>query len=129
MKLKIYYFLFFINIIIVTSVAQKPITVDDAVAIALKSNYDILVARNDADIDKINNTAGNAGMLPSLALNGSDNFSNYNSRVEQTGGAVLTNPNARTNALSANVALNWTLFDGGKMFVTKNKLSEIEALG
>jgi len=129
MKLKIYYFLFFINIIIVTSVAQKPITVDDAVAIALKSNYDILVARNDADIDKINNTAGNAGMLPSIALNGSDNYSNYNSRVEQTGGVVSTNPNARTNALSANVALNWTLFDGGKMFVTKNKLSEIEALG
>ena len=129
MKLKIYYFLFFINIIIVTSVAQKPITVDDAIAIALKNNYDILVARNDADIDKINNTAGNAGMLPSIALNGSDNYSNYNSRVEQTGGVVSTNPNARTNALSANVALNWTLFDGGKMFVTKNKLSEIEALG
>ena len=37
--------------------------------------------------------------------------------------------NSRTNSFNAGVELNWTLFDGGKMFITKNKLNEIQALG
>jgi len=109
--------------------AQKLITVDNAVGIALKNSYDILVSRNDADIDKMNNTAGNAGMLPVVAVNGSDNYSVNNSFIKQFSGSEISSSNASTNAISTSVQLNWTLYDGGKMFVTKNKLSEIEALG
>ena len=43
--------------------AQRLITSDDAIAIAMKNNFDILIARNDADIAIINNTFGNAGSL------------------------------------------------------------------
>ncbi|HMD68679.1 MAG TPA: TolC family protein, partial [Chitinivibrionales bacterium] len=55
--------------------AQPLLTADEAVSIALKNNYDILVARNDAEIAKVNNTPGNAGMLPTIAVAGSDNYS------------------------------------------------------
>jgi len=109
--------------------AQKLITVDNAVTIALKNSYDILVARNDADIAKLNNTAGNAGMLPSITAFGSDNYSNNNSYNKQSTGTETKTSNAGTNTVNADVTLDWTLFDGGKMFVTKNKLNEIEALG
>ena len=109
--------------------AQKLITVDNAVGIALKNNYDILVSRNDADIDKMNNTAGNAGMLPAVAVNGSDNYSVNNSFIKQFSGSEISSSNASTNAINTSVQLNWTVYDGGKMFVTKNKLNEIEALG
>jgi len=109
--------------------AQKLITSDNAVAIALKNNYDILISRNDADIAKMNNTPGNAGMLPSVAVNGSDNYAINNSLIKQSSGAEIKSFNIRTNATNTNIALNWTVFDGGKMFVTKNKLNEIEALG
>lgn len=96
--------------------AQKLLSIDDAVNIALKNNFDILVARNDADIAKINNTRGNAGMLPTLQMTGSANYvNNVNS--------------SSTTSVNAGTELAWTLFDGGKMFVTKNKLNEIEALG
>ena len=109
--------------------AQKLITVDNAVGIALKNNYDILVSRNDADIDKMNNTAGNAGMLPAVAVNGLDNYSVNNSFIKQFSGSEISSSNASTNAINTSVQLNWTVYDGGKMFVTKNKLNEIEALG
>jgi outer membrane protein len=108
---------------------QRLITSDNAVAIALKNNYDILISRNDADIAKMNNTAGNAGMLPAISVNGSDNYSINNSNVKPSSGAEIKSSNVRTNNINTNVALDWTLFDGGKMFVTKNKLNEIEALG
>ena len=109
--------------------AQKLITVDNAVGIALKNSYDILVSRNDADIAKMNNTVGNAGMLPTVAANGSDNYSVNNSLIKQFPDSEINSSNVSTNAVNANIQLNWTLYDGGKMFVTKNKLNEIEALG
>jgi len=109
--------------------AQRLITADNAVTIALKNNYDILISRNDADIAKMNNTQGNAGMLPAIAVNGSDNYTINNSFIKQSSGTEIKSSNARTNNINTNIALNWTLYDGGKMFVTKNKLSEIEALG
>lgn len=109
--------------------SQKTITVDDAISIALKNNFDIMVARNDAEISKLNNTAGNAGMLPSVNLNGADNYSINDIHSKQSTGVIISAPNANSNVLTANAALNWTLFDGGKMFVTKSKLSQIEALG
>jgi Outer membrane protein len=119
----------FCGIAITSVFCQKSISVDDAVSIALKNNFDIMVARNDADISKLNNTAGNAGMLPSVNLNGADNYSINDIHSKQSSGLIISSPNANSNVLTANAALNWTLFDGGKMFVTKNKLSQIEALG
>lgn len=55
--------------------AQDVLTAEDAVSIALRNNYDILVAQNNAGIDSVNNTAGNAGMLPNIAISGSESYS------------------------------------------------------
>jgi len=109
--------------------AQPVLTLDEALGIALKKNYNILIKRNQADIDQANNTAGNAGMLPDISLNGSGNYSLKNSRQELQGGNVTSNPSLGTNNYNAGVELSWTLFDGGKMFVTKTRLNEIVALG
>lgn len=110
--------------------AQPLLTIDDAVSMALKNNYDILVAHNDAEIAKVNNTAGNAGMLPTVAIIGSDNYSLSNIDQKPSGGAPdIKSTDATSNSFNAGAALNWTLFDGGKMFVTKRKLGEIETLG
>ena len=96
--------------------AQNVLTLNKAVNIALKNNFDILVARNDADIAHINNTPGNAGMLPTVNVNGSGNYG-------------FNNTSQSTTSIGTNTELSWTLFDGGRMFVTKNKLNEIQALG
>ena len=110
--------------------AQKLITEQDAVSIALKYNYDILIARNNASSDSVNNTAGNAGMLPTIGINGSENYSAANNvRQKFSDGTSSTSSNSNSNSVDANVGLNWSLFDGGKMFVTKRKLNEIQALG
>jgi outer membrane protein len=96
--------------------AENILTVNDAIAIALKNNFGILVAGNTVEIAKLNNSAGNAGMLPSLSATAQGNYS-FNS----------DNSNSATSADAA-VELNWTLFDGGKMFVTKSKLAGLETL-
>jgi outer membrane protein TolC len=109
---------------------QKVLTAEDAVSIALKYNYDILVARNNATIDSVNNTPGNAGMLPNINLTGTESYSPSNNvRQKLSDGTLVTSSDAQSNSVNASVGLDWTLFDGGKMFVTKRKLNEIQALG
>jgi outer membrane protein TolC len=110
--------------------AQNALTEQDAISIALKYNYDILVARNNASTDSVNNTPGNAGMLPNISINASESYSAANNIQQKfSDGTSLNSSNVNSNSLNASVGLNWTLFDGGKMFVTKRKLNEIQALG
>jgi outer membrane protein TolC len=115
---------------ILTTYAQNALTAEDAVSIALKYNYDILVSRNNATNDSVNNTPGNAGMLPKISINGSESYSPAeNVQQKFSDGTLVNSSNTKSNSLNASVGLDWTLFDGGKMFVTKRKLSEIQALG
>jgi len=109
--------------------AQQRITIDQAIDMALKHNFDIQVARNEANIDKINNTKGNAGMLPTVSLNGNGSYA-LNRINQKLSNGTVNKYSAQSNIdLGANALLSWTLYDGGRMFVTKNKLNEIQALG
>lgn len=127
--LKFFGCIFLFAVTLNVSWSQQLINSDDAVSIALKNNYDILVAINSASISRVNNTPGNAGMLPVVNATVTDNNSVTNIDQKLITGTENKFSNARSNSLNSGVALNWTLFDGGKMFVTKNKLNEIQSLG
>ena len=111
------------------TIAQKKLTINDAINIALKNNFDILVAGNDVSIAKTNNSLGNAGMLPTLALIGSGSYELSNTKQKLSSGSENNYSSLSSTSLSAGAQLSWNLFDGGKMFVTKSKLNEIQALG
>jgi len=128
MMMKFVYLLFLI-LIFPTAKAQEALSLESAVNMALKNNFDILVADKSAAISKVNNTPGNAGMLPSVAVIGSGNYSLNNRIQKNVDGSSVTSPSLSTSSVTAGAELTWTLFDGGKMFVTKSKLSEIQALG
>ncbi len=112
--MKPFFLLIFLAIFSIAD-AQTVMTVEDALNIALKNNYGILIAGNEASISKYNNTIGNAGMMPNVSLTGNGSYNPKNTKSYKS--------------INSGVELSWTLFDGGKMFVTKNKLSEIQALG
>lgn len=107
--------------------AQTLLTLDDAIGTALKNNFDIRVSKSSAEIAEANNTAGNAGMLPTISLDGS--LGAAQRKGSGVSGAFTST--SETSMLSGNtyVQLNWTLFDGGKMFVTRQKLRETAQLG
>lgn len=108
--------------------AQKTVSIEEAINIALKYNFDIQTAKNDETISKVNNTPGNAGMLPTVGINGSGTYT-HSSSNQKSGSDAVTNSTSSGTSLNIGPQLNWTLYDGGKMFVTKNRLNEIQALG
>jgi outer membrane protein len=109
--------------------SQALLTPDEAIDIALENSFGVRVARNNADIARINNTIGAAGMLPNITASGSTNFSQSNVELQLSSGDTIQSSEGQTRSRGATVSLGWVLFDGGRMFITKNKLNQIEALG
>lgn len=121
--------LFLVWMLSINAGAQT-LSLQQAVDMALRKNFDILVSRQQADINKLNNTKGNAGMLPTVNFNGTSNVS-YNNVYQKMSTANTINkyPSQLSTDWGANAMLSWTLYDGGKMYVTKKKLTEMQALG
>lgn len=109
--------------------AQDLLTLDRAIKIGLKNNYTIRTAKNESEIAANNNSPGNAGMLPSIDANGSGSKSQTSSKQEYITGETIDRTGAKSTSYNAGVALNWTIFDGLDMFITKKKLSELKSLG
>lgn len=109
--------------------AQEILTIEDAVKIALENNYEIKIASNNLLINKTNVTSGNAGMLPKAAATIVDN--NGIQKITQTrlDGTVNKLDNAKNNSLNYGVGLDWTIFDGFKMFAKMDQLKELQKLG
>lgn len=109
--------------------AQQLLTVEEAVKIALENNYDIRISSNDLRIDETNVTIGNAGILPQVSATVVDNNSIQNTSQTRSDGTVTALDDARNNSLNYGVALNWTVFDGFRMFARYDQLKELRKLG
>ena len=120
--------LFFFFCILKTN-AQEVVNLEDAVKIALENNYEIKIASNVLKIDKTNVTSGNAGMLPKVAATITDNNALQNLSQTKADGTTTKLDNAKSSNLNYGVGLDWTIFDGLKMFAKIDQLKELQKLG
>src|SRR5687767_5258298 len=108
--------------------AQKLLTLEEAIATALQHNYDIILAKNDSAVAALDYSYRNAAFLPRLNGNVGATW-NKNNQKQDFANGTKREGDVKTNNLVGSVLLNWTLFDGGKMFVTRDKLEELIRLG
>ncbi len=108
---------------------QTLLSLKDALTLAIENNFSIALVKNEQLAASINNSIGAAGMLPSL--NGTVNQDNQVTNTKQTflNGNENNRDGAKSRSLNAAVEMNWTIFNGMKMFATKTKLAEFEAMG
>ena len=109
--------------------AQDILTVEEAVQIALENNYQIKIAANELQIDETAVSMGNAGMLPQVGLSINDNNSIQNLSQTRSDGSNVERDNAKNNSLNYGIAMDWTLFDGLRMFADYEQLKETQKLG
>jgi outer membrane protein TolC len=123
-------FVFFISLVIVNFLwAQQPLTVDQAIATSLANNYDILLSRNDSLLAALDYSYANYAFYPRLNANAGYNLSNNNSKQVLADGTKRERGGIRSSNLAASVNLNWTLFDGLRMFATRKRLGQLVELG
>ncbi len=102
----------------VTLQAQQLLSLTDAIERALENNYSIEMTRNDERVAEIQNNWGTAGRYPYISLSaGDENSFNLNE-----------SENFVTNRFSAGASLNWTLFDGFSVRISKQRFEELEQL-
>jgi outer membrane protein len=121
---------YFVFILIVftpfLSFNQVQYTLETFVNEVLQNNYGIRIVRNDMAIAKNNNNIGNAGYLPTIAFDMRQNLTVNSARQEFLSGQINEADNAINRSFDAGVALEWTFFDGFKMFATDKRLDLLE---
>jgi outer membrane protein TolC len=108
---------------------QNVLTVEQAIMAALENNFQIQLVRNDSASYALDNSYARAAFLPRLNAAGGLVFNNNNLEQKLSDGTKRQSSGIRSNNLSGSVQLNWVLFDGLKMFATKDKLAEFVKLG
>jgi len=123
-------FLLFLKIpAIINAQTNDTLQFNDLLTLAMQNNYGILITKSNIEINQLNNTVGNAGFLPVVGATAINNYSLLDSKTQYYDGTENSSSGVGNNMLDAMVVMNWTLFDGTKMFVTKNRLNELEKRG
>lgn len=101
----------------------------EAIDMALKQNLDIQIAGTDLDLAKANNNWGNAGGLPTVNGNISNNeaVSNINQKLSN-GNSIVRNNVANSN-INANLAISWRIYNGMRVRSTKERFDAFERIG
>jgi outer membrane protein TolC len=108
-----------------THASTEEMTVEDAIKLGLKNNYDIQIARHTAEIAINNKGKGIANFLPVIDTNSDFRYDDSN---EETGSPTRFG-NASTRSLNSHLSLSWTLFDGFGMFADKTRYDELARSG
>ncbi|PWN07733.1 TolC family protein [Rhodohalobacter mucosus] len=101
------------------------LTLEDAIRLGVENNYGIQISRNLQTQAGNNFSLGNAGFLPALEATANRRESIEDSQFESAGGDSQTNNGARSTSSSAGINLNWTLFDGLRMFAAYDRLETL----
>lgn len=123
--------IFIINSVLVISVVygQEKMSLEKAIEITLKNNYDIILSKNQNEIENNNFSIGNAGILPQIGLSATKNLASNNTQQHYSSGLEVNKKALQSQNLNSGIFLNWTLFDGLKMFASYDKLRELKNMG
>lgn len=105
--------------------AQQTMTLEDAIGIGLKNNYDILLAKNQAAVASNDYHYAFGAFLPNLSATASKNWSVTDINQKFSNGQKQQKTGSKSNTVSAAANLNWTLFDGLRVFAAKQRLETI----
>ncbi|MFH1321811.1 MAG: TolC family protein [Bacteroidota bacterium] len=116
-------------ILVCLSVKGSAQSLQEFVNAALESNYHIRIMKNEAVIAANKNTAGNAGQLPTIDVNGSFSSSSNSTIQKLADGTIRGGNSANNSSFNLSLLANWTLFDGFGVYAKKDKLGYLEELG
>lgn len=111
-----------------TSFTQESMTGEDAIALAMKHNYDIRLATNATLQAKNNKSIYNSGFLPSATAAADGRYSSSNATITDQLGNEREIPGVETKGYGGSVGLNYLLFNGGARKYQYDKLKNLYSL-
>lgn len=102
--------------------SQDTLRIETAIATALRNNYDILLSKQDSASFAITNQYKNAVFLPTLNANGTILLNNNAQASKLADGTARNRSGIKSKNINSVINLNWTLFDGFRMFILRDRV-------
>jgi outer membrane protein TolC len=102
------------------------LTLDEAIATALKNSYEIEIAKNNVEVNRVLNHYGVAGGLPLVAATASNTEQITQVNQKLTDGTEINRNAAAGNNTQANVSASIILYNGKRIVSTKKRLAELQ---
>ena len=105
--------------------AQQELSLDEAIQLGLANNFDIRLARADLDVARNNDDYALTGKPPVISLGLSPGVSYRNT---SNPASIVASSSILTYNVSPTSNLNWTLFNGGRVEISKERLGQLAEL-
>jgi outer membrane protein len=130
MKLKLLYLSLVSSLLIYNenTLAQQQLSLEEAVQVALRNNYDIKLSNNAVEIGKNDVSRGIAALYPVVTGNFSTNNTVSNTKQTLSSGQLQERDGAKASNTAYGPVLNWRIFDGFEMFARYDQLKELQRL-
>ena len=104
-------------------------TLQEMINTALENNYQLNIVKNEAEIASNNNVLGNTGALPSVDLSGNYTYKYNVTNQTFADGTVREGADANNTNLNLSAMVNWTAFNGLRVYAKRDQLNYLEELG
>jgi outer membrane protein len=104
--------------------AQEEISLEQVISLALEKNYDVRIAKNISESASADNKFSSGAFLPQINAVGSTVWNDNHQELRFQDESRNNSGVARANNTAASVQLVWTLFDGTRMFATRERVSQ-----
>lgn len=112
-----------------TANAQEKVSIEQVVALALEKNYDVHLARNVAEAAETDNRYAFGAFLPQINAVGTTVWNSNDQELRFLDESRNIKGRAEGYNITASAQLTWTLFDGTRMFATRERVAAIAAQG
>jgi outer membrane protein len=123
---------FILPLLLLASTVQaqrRVVSLNEAIATSLRNNFDIELSRNDSLLSALDYAYADYSLLPRVNASAGVGFNTNNQKQVLADNSKRERNGIRSNNIQAALNLNWTLFDGMRMFVARNRLSQLVDLG
>jgi outer membrane protein len=109
--------------------AQEEVSLEQVVALALEKNYDVRIAKADAEAAETDKNFAWGAFLPQITATGArvwnENDQKIRVRDRATEEIVEIEGDIASNNINASAQLAWTLFDGTRMFASRERITAL----
>ena len=106
---------------------QEEISLEQVVALGLEKNYDVQILKKVSEVAETDKDYSWGAFLPQITVTGArvwnDNFQKLKVLDRETNDTVTIQGDIASNNINASGQLVWTLFDGTRMFATRERLA------
>ncbi|MBM3411983.1 MAG: TolC family protein [Bacteroidetes bacterium] len=102
---------------------------EDVIELTLSKNYGIRIARNDSAALAIEKSFSQEAVLPRLNAATGLLFNNNDQHQKFSDGAIRERKGIQSANTNASLALNWTVFNGLRVYATRERAAALQQLG